>query len=253
MASYFGIHGDGGNFFTNYFQTGGTSQGISLGDYASIQNGTYKKLLSAYYEKKEKTSKGEETAAKGESLAGKKTAGAAADASALANAASGLMKRGSASVFSLKEMEVADEKTGQKTKKKAYDRDAIYTAVKGFVDKYNALVDSGSELDNTNILRNTLNLTKMTKANAGILSDVGIKIGDGSKLVLDKEKLSKASIKDLENIFQGNGSFGSQVVEKATSIAGAAAVENAKASGTYSNTGAYSKYLDTGKIYKELL
>lgn len=252
MASYFGINGDGGNFFSNYFQTGGGSAGISLGDYASIQNGTYKKLLTAYYEKTGKTSK-DEVASDKESSIGKKTVNAAADASALSNAAAKLMKRGSASVFSLKEMEVTDEKTGQKTKKKAYDRDAIHTAVKDFVDKYNALVDSGSELDNTNILRNTLNLTKMTKANAGILSDVGITIGDGSKLFLDKEKLSRASIKDLENIFQGNGSFGSQVVEKASSIAGAAAVENAKASGTYSNTGSYSKYLDTGKIYKELL
>lgn len=251
MSGYYGIGSDAESFFSSYFNNGSTgSSGSVLSDYASIQNGSYKKLVSAYYAKQKELDAEDANEDTDETL--RKTVSAASDADALATSAAGLMKRGGDSVFSMKETQSTDETTGKKTTTKDYDRKAINSAITDFVDKYNALVDSGSDLDSVNVLRTTLNMTKMTNVNAGVLADIGITIGDGNKLEVNEEKLSKASISDLTNVFQGSGSYGSRIAQYATQISSAAAVENAKAAGTYSNTGSYAKYLDTGKLYEGL-
>ena len=105
---------------------GGSSQqtGFSLSDYASIKNGSYGKLLKAYYAKDDegKTSRTSEAA--------KKIVGAGADsvstnsqlskdAAALEKSSDVLLKKGEGSLFEEKELTTKDE-NGVETKTKGY-------------------------------------------------------------------------------------------------------------------------------------
>ena len=128
-----------------------------------------------------------------------------------------------------------------------YDYDKIYSALKSFVDGYNELIDNGAESNNNTVLRNTLNLTKMTAANSQLLSDVGISIGESNKLSISESTVKEANINDLKALFQGNGSYAGSVDAYATNIANAVNAENNKLS-TYSANGAYVNST-VGSIY----
>ena len=97
-------------------------------------------------------------------------------------------------LFKLKDITTKDEETGEETTTKGYDIDGITKAVKSFIDDYNSLVKSGSDVTSTNVLRRTLSMTKTTLANKNLLSDVGINITEGNKLSIDEEKFTPASM-----------------------------------------------------------
>ena len=105
----------------------GIMGGINLSDYASIKNGSYGKLVKAYYakQKADSASSGRDSSAKLTSM------GSAAGT--LAKSASALMKD---SLWEKKQIKTKDEKTGEETTKEDYDWDSITKAVKSFVDNY---------------------------------------------------------------------------------------------------------------------
>lgn len=237
-------------FNFNLFGTGyGNSSGnwmsnlLSLtGDYNSIRNGTYHKLMKAYYSDNASSAvkkvAGDKT--KDKTTTDKKVVEAKSEADALKKSADALTTSGSKSLFIKKEIETTDKETGEKTKTLDYDRKAITSAIKSFVKDYNSAIDAGSDVDNTSILQKTLSMTKITNSYSNMLSKVGISIEKGNKLEIDEEKLNEADISTLKSLFNGSTSYASQIGYKASQIS-SAAVSATSNSSLYSSNASYNK------------
>lgn len=211
---------------TQNVSTGGT---FSLNDYASIKNGSYKKLMKAYYAKQDadKASSGKDTVQKSTIM---KTG-----ADALKKSADTLMDN---ALWEKKKITKIDENTGEEIQTEEYDYEAITEAVKSFIEDYNDVIDKAGESGSKEVLRNTVWMIGNTDANKNMLEKIGISIGKGNKMELDEEKLKKADINTLKTIFTGHNSFSNKISMKANSISNAAAWSTGtyKSNGTYSNT-----------------
>lgn len=220
------------NKYANDFLSGlnvNTDNGsaFSISDYAMIRNGTYGKLMKAYYaqEKEGKTSSTGDDKPKLTLMAG--------NAGAMAKSAQALMQD---SLWEKKTITEKDEKTGEETTKEDYDKKAITKALKGFVNDYNSTIDGAGDSNTKGVLRNASWMTQITSANEKMLSEAGIKITSGNKLELDEEKFEKADISTLKTLFTGHNSYADKIMSKGNAIANAAAC----AGGTYTNNGSYS-------------
>ncbi len=192
--------------------TGGT---FSLGDYAAIKNGSYKKLLKAYYAKQD----AEKSAISSDAMKNSSLVKSSADA--------------------LKKSANALNNEAFWEKKEDYDWDAITKAVKSFVDDYNSLVKLAGNSDSKDVLRNAVWMTGMTEANDNLLSKAGITVGKGNQMELNEDVLKKADISTLKTLFTGHNSLADKIATKANSISNAAA----RTSGTYKSNGTYSNAL----------
>lgn len=199
------------SYLFNNMQSTSTGGTFSLGDYAAIKNGSYKKLLKAYYEKQD------------------------AEKSAIS---SDVMKNSSlvkSSADALKKSANALNNEALWEKKEDYDWDAITKAVKSFVDDYNSVVKLAGNSDSKDVLRNAVWMTGMTEANDNLLSKAGITVGKGNQMELNEDVLKKADIRTLKTLFTGHNSLADKIDAKANSISNAAA----RISGTYKSNGTY--------------
>lgn len=238
MAGYFGITGS--MFGTSNNNTNWMS-GVSglYSDYNTIRSGSYYKLLKAYYgQDSSSKSRVDDVVSKKTNTEKKELTQTKADAANLQDSAKKLSARGKDSLFTKKEITTKDE-NGKETTTLDYDRDAIANAVTAFVKDYNSLIESGSDVSSTNILRKTLQLTQNTAANKKMLSDVGISITEGNKLSVDKDTLKKADMNKVKSLFEGTGSYAGRVADKASQIANAAVTEASKSSSLYTSAGSY--------------
>jgi len=203
-----------------------SEQGSSniLADYASIKNGSYGKLVKAYYSKKsEETSKSDGDVKSTDETVSKNATSLKLAADALTDDKSLFTKS-----------KVTKDENGNETKD--YDWDSITSKVQSFVDAYNDTVKQAANSDSTGVLRATLNMTKSTGANSGMLSSAGISVNSDNTLSLDKDKLKSAQVTDLKSLFQGVGSFAYNVGTSASTVAMRAATSAA----TYTSAGSYS-------------
>ena len=207
--------------------TGGS---FSLSDYASIKNGSYGKLLKAYYAKEdiEKAVSGTDSVQKATLMK--------SGADVLKKSADAL---NSDKLWEKKKINKKDEKTGEETEVEDYDWDAITKAVKSFVEDYNYVIEKAGDSNSRDVLRNAVWMTGIAKANEKVLLKAGISVGKGNKLELDEDALKKADIGTLKTLFTGHNSFSSKVSMKANSISNAAA----RCGGTYRSNGTYSNAL----------
>ena len=205
-------------------QTPSTGSAFNLSDYAAIKNGSYGKLLKAYYAKQdaEKASSGGDTVQKSTLMK--------SGADALKKSADALNND------ELWEKKKKDEKTGEEIEGEDYDWEAITKAVKSFVEDYNDVVEQAGDSNSKDVLRNAVWMTGITESNENMLSKIGITVGKGNKLELDEEALKKADISSFKTLFTGHNSFADKVSMKANSIWGAAA----RTSGTYKSNGTYN-------------
>lgn len=215
----------------------------SLGDYSSLRTGTYRKLLRSYYDTKNTSAAPKTSAGTIDSAEKKSLLTAKSSADALAEAANKLKNR---ALFEKKEITSKDATTGSSTTQKEYDYDAIYKAVKGFVDSYNTVIEDAGEVDTKDVLRNTLFMTKQTAAYKKSLSKVGITIGSDNKLSLDEAAIKKADINELKTLFTGFQSFASKTAQKASAISSASSI--ASGSRTYTKSGTY----DLSNLYNRI-
>jgi len=228
------------------FLFGGTpapsaSGSFSLSDYAAIKNGSYGKLLKAYYAKQdaEKTSGGDSVQ----------------KSTLMKNGADALKKSADAlnndELWEMKKIKKKDEKTGEEIEVEDYDWDAITKAMKSLVEDYNDVVKQAGDSNSKDVLRNAVWLTGITESNENMLSKIGITVGKGNELKLDEEALKKADISTLKTLFTGHNSFADKVSMKANSISNAAA----RYSGTYKSNGTYNNALSelvSSKVDKEV-
>lgn len=239
--------------YSYLFQSMTTSRGNSLGnlnflsDYASIKNGSYGKLMKAYYAKDaaDKTaSKGKDTETKKNSIS---TAADSAKtlseiekaADAMKESADSLLVKGSKSVFR--------KKNEKATVSEEYDTDAIYKAVSGFVTDYNDLLSKTSAASSKNLQSKADTLAAVTIANAKLLSRVGITVNSDSSLSLDEEAFKKSDMGTVKNLFGTTGAYGYKVSAQASMIDYTAAKESTR-SNTYTANGTYSNVYSAGNI-----
>lgn len=229
------------NDYANYYDTGydfssllgGTtnSSGNLLADYASIKNGSYGKLMKAYYAKQDD----ENGASSGDST--QKLTLLKSSADSLKKSAETL---NSDNLWEKKKFTKTDEKTGEKTEVEDYDWNAIKKAVKSFVEDYNSVIELAGDSETQSILRNTSWMTNMTDKAQNLLSKAGITVGKGNKLELDEEAFQKVDIITLKSLFKGYGSFADRISQKAGNISNAAARTKGA---TYTRRGEYSDTL----------
>ncbi len=216
---------------------GGTANSSSnlLSDYASIKNGSYKKLLKSYYAKQD----AENASMSGDSR--QKLTLIRSSADSLQKSADAL---NNSSLWEKKKVKKKDEETGEETEVEDYDWDSITKAVKSFIEDYNAVVEQAGGSDTKNVLRNAIWMTGITDSTEKLLSKAGITIGKGNKLELDEDALREANVTTLKSLFTGPGSFADKISQKAGSLSNVAANAAARVKGTtYTSNGSYSNTL----------
>ncbi len=212
----------------------GLDGSINLADYASIKNGSYKKLMKAYYKQEE-----EEKAAAAGGDSKTRLTSIKATADELKSSAEALQKE---DLWQKKTFTKTDEETGEETTYEDYDWEAITNAVKKFTDAYNSMVEGAGNSDTKNVLMNTSWMTKMTASNAKLLAKAGIEIGKDNKLSVDEETLKK-NLSTTKFIFKGYNSFADKVATKAGGISDSAARAAADKASAYDKHGAYTSPL----------
>lgn len=251
MSTFYGISAESASSFfsSNFSTTSSTSAassnvGSMLSDYYAIQNGSYGKLVKAYYAKNNadtsKSDNGTNSATEKKTLTKAKN-----DAETVQQAASQLATTGSKSIF--KQTDKTDDK-GNITKE--YDTEGIYKGVKSFVDSYNNLIDSTGESDTSSVLKKTLWLTNSTKTYENELKKVGITIGKNNKLAIDETAFRKANMTDVKAIFNGANSLAVKTFQKASDIYNLSnSVINTGS--IYGSTANYQA-LSTGQLYDSM-
>lgn len=235
----------------------GSSSGANLSflaDYASIKNGSYAKLLKAYYGEtsndavdKLVSSKSSSTVSKTEKTALTKVQTAT---DALKESADALLENGSKSVFAQKDITTTDE-NGVETTTKGYDVDAIYKAVNNFVTNYNSVIDAANDSENETVINKATSLANATYANINLLNKIGITMNEDSTLSIDKDTFTKADMSTVKTLFNGNGSYGYRASAQA-SLINYAADREASRNNTYTVSGTLNNAYNSGTLFDSL-
>lgn len=239
------LRNDYSTLFSSMFSgSSGSVSGFSsnnlLADYASIKNGSYGKLLKAYYNRNASDDESTKTtsANKFSSKPGASTSLDSTETLAkiqsttdkLKESADTLLTKGKDSVF------------------ESEKEDAAYNAVSTFITDYNSVLSAAEKSNSTSILQKTSSMVSLTKANEKMLSKIGITVNSDNSLSLDKEAFEKADQTTVKNVFQGTGSYGYNVSASASFINFKADTEAAKAN-TYNSYGSYNSNFTSGSIY----
>ena len=189
----------------------GATGGVDLAGYAAIKNGSYGKLVKAYYSE---GSKSTDTA---------KAASSSSKTSSAKSAADDTDKTGRTQLKKdANELKSAAEALGKddlwKTADGKTDTDKVTGAVKDFVNSYNKVLEQSSKVSSKEVSQDVQFMTGMTGTFTKILGKAGITVGADGKMSVDEEALKKADIATVKSLFAGNGTYGSQIADKANSI-----------------------------------
>lgn len=177
--------------------------GINLADYASIKNGSYSKLMKAYYAQDDadasKANSKNDTDDTDQTLAEIKSTTAS-------------LKESAQALYSSKSL-------FEKNTDGEYDMEAIYEKVNAFIEDYNAAVDSVGSAETESIAKAGANMVNAATNYVDMLSKIGITINESDfSLSINKEKFMESRITDLKSMFSGVGSFAYQIGAKASRI-----------------------------------
>ena len=221
-----------------------------LSDYASIKNGSYAKLMKAYYSENAsdsvktvaKNSKAASTALSSEES--KAYAKVQTNTDALKESADALLGK---SLFEKKDITTKDE-NGVESTVRDYDKNAIYEAVNNFANDYNSVMKAVTDTDDSTVSRRVTSLTNETVSNQKALNRLGITMNLDGTLSLNKETFMNADMSKAKSLFNGNGSYAYQVSAQASLINYAA--DNAITKGSsYGVNGAYSSGFSSGNLF----
>lgn len=227
--------------------SGSTFSGL-LGEYNQIKNGTYGKLLKAYYKKynADGSTKTETT----DKITNKvKTSSDTVDtakeletvkdsATTLQNAAIALsaVKSGSSSLYEKKTI-VDTNEDGTTSSRTDYDYDTLVKSVNSFVSAYNDTLESMGSIEAASVQQKTQWMTDVTKQYKDAFSEVGITVDKDGRLALDEKVFREKDMAELQDFFEGTNSALGQIARKASNLAGAAELQATKAASAYTATG----------------
>jgi hypothetical protein len=223
-----------------------------LSDYASIKNGSYAKLMKAYYGTNSASvsssvsslvNSSSTTADQSKTISALKSG-----SSSLKDATDALTETGSKSLFTQKDITTKDE-NGVETTTKGYDTDAIYKQVSAFASAYNSVLSTAADSSNTKVLSAASGMVSQTATNENLLGKIGITIGSDNKLSVDEETFKAADMSTVKALMNGTGSYASSIGTKASLINMYAQQDAAKSSGLYTQSGTYSSLTTSGYNY----
>lgn len=193
-----------------------------LTDYASIKNGSYGKMMKAYYAKAvaEDTSDKKSSDTKAASSK-KETQKDLACASAAQTAYKAAEKLSSAELS-------------------ADNMDENYKTVSSFIDSYNSLIKKASSSSNTTVQKQAEYLSDAMYSSFKLFSKVGITLNADRTLSLDENSFKKADIGTVKTLFSGTGSFADKVSAKASQIYRYANNGGSVTAKTYTSKGSYN-------------
>lgn len=190
-----------------------------LTDYVSIKNGSYGRMMKAYYAK-QKAALTDDSDTKTDSnsttKAGKDTASSAA--------ANTLYK----SASSLSNLDYSEGNI-----------DKIYSGVSTFVKDYNTMIKSASNSSVNSVSTQANFLNNATYANYKMLAKAGITMNADRTLSINEDTFKKADVSTLKTLFKDSNSFASQVSSRASQIYRYAS-DGSSMNGFYSSSGSYS-------------
>ena len=233
----------------------GAASGNWLADYASIKNGSYGKLMKAYYAKGSSDTKTAATniTKKTTATETQKTALAKVETStdALKESADALLETGKKDLFAQKDITTKDE-NGVETTAKGYDTNAIYNAVNSFVKDYNSVMSAVDDVSDTTVNNRTESMGNTTIANSKQLAKIGITMKEDGTLSLNKDTFMKADMSTVKSLFQGNGSYGYRVSAQSSMINFAADHASSRTS-LYTGNAGYTSAFNAGNIFSSYM
>ena len=198
-----------------------------VSDMNAIQNGSYGKLVGAYYSKLEKegrldNNKSDDEGKVSERLSNSRTYNSiASGANSLEGTAEKLYSQGTDSVFQKKLTTTGEG--DEKSSGYAYDEDKIVSSVKNLVNGYNSLVKAGANATDSRTATGFNTLNRISDSYSGKLSDIGISYDDETgALSLDTDKMKKAGMDKVKSVIGGRNGFAYQVSSAASQIESAA-------------------------------
>ena len=196
-----------GTLFSGFTPTGVNSLSSIVSDYSQIKNGSYGKLVKAYYDKIETPITKKTTASKDVVSKDSKETNTKMDVKSQAAATDAKQLYSVANKF--------DSKLFAKTNEK------IYAAVNDFVNSYNDVLASTDKLENSSVERAVSSMLNNTRINSSALQKIGINVKGDSTLSVDKEAFMKSNISDVKKLFEGKNSYVAGVAMQADSISAA--------------------------------
>lgn len=239
--------------YSSLFSSVGSAAGNAassnwLGDYAMIKNGSYGKLMRAYYAEAKSSSTGQSssttsTGRKSNSsnvleriLEEKRNPKVSKEAQkANANLTTGLSSL-KTSVSTLQNDKLyTDTANGQSA------TDKVVSAMKAYVSDYNDVVNAAKGSTLTNKTAYVANMMSTTAANADKLSEIGISVNSNGTIELNEAKLKSAGVSKVQEMFSAKDimSYGSTVASR-LQYAGATASTSATDSADTDSTAASS-------------
>lgn len=213
--------------------SGSGSNNTILSDYYSISNGSYYKMMKAYYSKVD-TSGSNSVTGEDDKDSNKALNQIQTDAKELNASANALLAKGSGSVFNKKTTTGEDG-----TSTTGYDTDAIYKAVSNYIDDYNSMITTGAKSSTTGVLTSVSSMTRATASNSALLGKLGITISSDNKLSIDEAIFKKADMTVAKSLFNSTGSYGYQIASNASMANYYAASESSTTNG-YTSAGKYT-------------
>lgn len=235
------------NLSTGSYGSSNLFNSINLTDYKNIKNGTYYKVMKAYYGQNTAEDSGVSSTKKYNSKTNSETQNTTSelsaiksDASSLYSSTSKLTTVGTKSLF--KEKEITETaKDGTKTTKTGYDTEAILGAVKNFVNDYNDLLDSAGKATNSSTQRALRSMMNLSSSYSSQLEKIGITINKDNTLSIDEDVFRKADMKTVKSVFNGSNSYAANVGGYASSI-GTYTNADLNSANTYTSNGGYSSW-----------
>lgn len=194
------------------------SMGSLLTDYASIKNGSYGKMMKAYYAK-----------AVSEEETDTKTSDSTASAS----------KKDTVCASAAQDAYKAAEKLSNASLS-ADKMEEAYKTVSSFIDSYNTLIKNASKSSNALIQKQADYLSDAMYTNFKLFGNIGITLNADRTLALDEDDFKKADISTVKTLFSGVGSFADKVSAKASQIYRYANDGGSVTAKTYTSSGSYS-------------
>ena len=216
-----------------------------LAGYARITNGSYAKLMVAYYGKGNTASK---TSASDITVKDTTTGSAVkalakveTSTDALQESSDTLLATGKKELFAQKDITTKDEH-GIETTTNGYAPSAVYHAVVSFVKNYVSAMAAVDDVRDTTVVNLTASLGHPTIANSNQVAEIGITMKNDGTLSLDQATFMVAEMNAEKHLFQGNGSYGYRVSAQRSMIkfaADHASTRSSLYSGTAGNIGTY--------------
>ncbi len=187
-------------------------------DYASIRNGSYARLMKAYYGKgtSSSTSTSGSRSSSGNNILEQileerrnpKVSKEVQEANSnLTTSLSSLNKSVSA---------LQNDKTYEDTKNGSTAREKVASAMKDFVSDYNDTVTNAKRSTLSSQTSHVANIMRNTSANADKLKELGVTINANGTLMLNEAKLKKADLTKVQDLFSANDrmSYGSKITSR---------------------------------------